>query len=146
MEEGHVPSEIQVQVVWADGTQFVATGLGSQASFVMDVSQESGGTGQGVKPTEALMAALAGCSGVDVLGILLKMRQDVTGLTTNVTGLRAKGLPRPVESAAIEYVVCGREPSEVAVARAMQPSTTSYCGAIASMQAEAKTTYRIEEG
>jgi hypothetical protein len=52
-----VPNQIDVQAVWVDGMQFVARGLGSQASFVMDASQESGGTGQGVKPTEAQNAS-----------------------------------------------------------------------------------------
>jgi putative redox protein len=139
-----VPSEIQVQAVWVDGMKFAARSLGSQASFEMDASQESGGTGQGVKPTEALMAAVAGCSGMDVMSILRKMRQDVTGLTVNVTGVRADEMPRPVASATIEYVVQGHDLSETAVARAVQLSTTRYCGVMASLRAEFTATYRIE--
>jgi len=139
-----VPSEIQVQAVWVDGLEFSARGLGSQASFVMDASLESGGTEQGVKPTEALMAAVAGCSGMDIISILRKMRQQVNGLTINVTGVRADELPRPVASATIEYVVQGHDLSETAVARAVELSTTRYCGVMASLRAEFTATYRIE--
>lgn len=137
--------EVKIQAVWVDGMQFVATGLGSQASFSMDASPESGGASQGVRPTEALLSAVAGCSGMDILIVLRKMKQDVTGLTINVNGVRAEEYPRPVESATVEYVVRGRQVSEAAVARAVRLSETKYCGVMASLKARITTSYRIEE-
>lgn len=137
--------EVKIQAVWVDGMQFVATGLGSQASFSMDASPESGGASQGVRPTEALLSAVAGCSGMDILIVLRKMKQDVTGLTINVNGVRAEEYPRPVESATVEYVVRGRQVSEASVARAVRLSETKYCGVMASLKARITTSYRIEE-
>lgn len=138
-------SEVQIQAVWVDGMQFVARGLGSQATFVMDAAAESGGASQGVRPTEALLSAVAGCSGMDILTVLRKMRQDVTGLTINVTGIRAQEYPRPVESATVEYIVRGRQVSEASVARAVRLSETKYCGVMASLRADITTRYRVEE-
>ena len=137
--------EVKIQTVWEDGMQFVATGLGSQASFRMDAAPESGGASQGVRPTEALMSAVAGCSGMDILIVLRKMKQDVTGLTINVTGVRAEEYPRPVESATVEYIVRGRQVSEASVARAVRLSETKYCGVMASLKARITTSYRVEE-
>jgi putative redox protein len=137
-------SEVQIQAVWVDGMSFVVRGLGSQATFVMDAAPESGGASQGVRPTEALLSAVAGCSGMDVLIVLRKMRQDVTGLTINVSGVRAEDYPRPVETATVEYVVRGHQVSEAAVARAVSLSETKYCGVMASLKAEITTRYRVE--
>ena len=103
------------------------------------------GPTQGVRPTEALLSAVAGCSGMDVLIVLRKMRQDVTGLTINVTGVRAEEYPRPVVTATVEYVVRGHQVSEASVARAVSLSETKYCGVMASLKAEITTRYRVEE-
>jgi len=138
-------SQVGVQVAWREGMQFVARGLSSQASFIMDASEEHGGASQGVRPTEALLAALAGCSGMDVVSILRKMRQQVTGLTINVTGERSEAYPRSVEEATVEYVVRGHQVSEAAVARAIELSRSKYCGVMASLKTRISTSYRVEE-
>lgn len=138
-------SETKIQAEWVEGMRFVARGLGSQATFDMDAAAESGGASQGVRPTEALLSAVAGCSGMDILIVLRKMKQDVTGLTINVTGVRGEEYPRPVEAATVEYIVRGRQVSEASVARAVRLSETKYCGVMASLKAEITTSYRVEE-
>ncbi len=135
----------RAQVKWVEGLQFVARGLGSETAFVLDGAVEDGGLGQGLRPFEALLSAMAGCSAMDVVLILQKMRQEITGLTVNVVGERADDYPRPLVKATLEYVVRGRQLSPQAVERAVRLSREKYCGVIASLKTEVQTSYRIEE-
>ena len=139
-------NEVSIQAVWVGGLQFEAVGATSRTSFVMDAPEDAGGSSEGVRPTEALLAAVAGCSGMDIILMLRKMKQDVTGLTINVTGVRGEDYPRPVESATVEYIVRGHQISETSVARAVKLSETKYCGVMASLKAQITTSYVIEEG
>ena len=139
-------AEVRVQAKWVEGMQFQSTGVSSQATFSMDASEEAGGSGQGVRPFEALLSAVAGCSGMDIILILRKMKQDVTGLTINVAGTRGEEYPRPLEHATVEYVVRGNQLSESAVSRAVSLSATRYCGVMASLKADIETSYVIEQG
>jgi putative redox protein len=136
--------EYHIQATWVSGMQFVARGLESQSAIVMDAPEESGGAGQGMRPTEALLSAVAACSGMDVISILRKMRQNISGVTVNVTGVRAEEYPRAIVHATVEYVVTGTQVSDQAVARAVSLSETKYCGVMASLKAEVLTRYRIE--
>jgi putative redox protein len=135
----------RIEAEWVSGMQFVARGTESQAAFVMDAPEEAGGAGQGIRPTEALLSSMAACSGMDVISILRKMRQEVTGLTVNVVGLRANEYPRAIVSATIEYSVTGKNLSESAVARAVSLSAEKYCGVMASLKAKVATSYIIAE-
>jgi putative redox protein len=139
-------AEYRAQVKWIEGLQFVARGLGSETAIVLDGAVENGGLGQGLRPFEALLSAMAGCSAMDVVLILQKMRQEVTGLTVNVVGERGEEHPRPLVRATIEYVVRGQGLSPQAVERAVRLSQTKYCGVIASLKTEVQATYRVEEG
>ena len=137
-------NEYAVQVVWVEGLQFVARGLESESAFVLDGSVDSGGLGHGMRPTEVLLCAMAGCSAMDVIHILRKMRQQVTGLSVNVLGIRGEEYPRPVQTATVEYVVHGTDLSEGAVSRAIELSEQKYCGVMNTLKTEIKTSYRIE--
>jgi putative redox protein len=139
-------NEYRTQVQWVEGLQFVARGLGSGSAIVLDGSEESGGMGQGMRPFEALLNAVAGCSSMDVVLILQKMRQQVTGLTVNVVGERGDEYPRPLVRATVEYVVRGHDLSPQAVERAVRLSQEKYCGVMASLKAKIEATFRIEEG
>ena len=74
----------EVGVTWVQGEQFVATGTGGH-SIVLD-APAGRDTWQGFKPSELLLAALAGCTAVDVIDILRKKRLRVSGLRVRVHG------------------------------------------------------------
>lgn len=133
----------RVQLKWVEGLQFVARGLESQTAIVLDGATESGGLGQGMRPFEALLCALAGCTGMDVISILAKMRQEVTDFVINIKGERAPEHPRPLVRATLEYVIHGSVTPQ-AVERAINLSQERYCGVKASLKTEILTTYRIE--
>jgi putative redox protein len=94
---------------------------------------------------EALLLSLAGCTGMDVVSVLRKKRQHVTGFYVRVSGTRATEHPKRYVRIKLEYVVRGHDVSEHAVARAIELSQSKYCGVTASLNSEIVTSFRIEE-
>lgn len=134
-----------VDVVWVEGDQFVATGTGGH-SVVMDAP---GGrdSWSGMKPTEMLLAAVAGCTGVDVISILRKMRQHVSGLRVSATGHQRETYPRAFDRIELLYEVRGHDVSSAAVERAIKLSHEKYCSVAATVSGVATITssFWIEE-
>jgi putative redox protein len=127
-----------VAVTWVQGDQFVASGSGGH-SIVLDVP---GGhaTWQGFKPSELLLAALGGCTAVDVIDILRKKRQLVSGLRVTVRGEQREAPPRPYERIMVHYDVHGRGVAEAAVERAISLSQEKYCSVAATLRGVATIT------
>ncbi len=122
--------------------------LGSGYHLELDTPPDHGGTGRGGRPMELLLAGLAGCTGLDVVDIMRKSRQDINGLQVLVNGERATDYPMVFTHIRVEYVVRGRNISEDALQRAIKLSEEKYCSASAMLGKTAKieTSYRIEEG
>ena len=113
----------------------------------MDSTPSVGGEDSGFRPMELLLIGLGGCTAMDVLSILRKKRQEVTGFDVNVEAQQAKDHPHVFTQITINYIILGREINPKAVERAIQLSETKYCPAQA-MLAEAGTivhTYEIIE-
>ncbi len=129
-----------------EGMHFDVT-LGSGYCLELDAAPEAGGKGQGARPMELLLAGLAGCTGVDVIMILRKSRQEITGFEVAVNGVRREVDPRVYTHIRVEYLIRGRNVSEEAVRRAIELSETRYCSASAMLGAVAKieSSYRIEQ-
>lgn len=109
-----------------DNMQFVGTADSGHA-VIMDAPQAVGGNNTGSKPSELLLMAFGGCSGMDVISILRKKKQDVTNFEINVNGDVPESHPRSFTDIYIEYVVTGRNISEEAVQRAIALSLEKYC-------------------
>ncbi|MGI6375836.1 MAG: OsmC family protein [Anaerolineae bacterium] len=133
------------QVKWIEGLQFVAQASDSHAAFVMDGSADHGGLDSGVRPMEALLLSLAGCSAMDVISVMLKKRQDVRGFRVLATGERAEEHPRRWTKIHLEYVFTGVGLSGDAAARSIELSLTKYCGVTASLNSEISSSYRLIE-
>ena len=124
--------------------QFVGTADSGHA-VVMDAPPSVGGHDTGSRPSELLLTAFGGCSGMDVISILRKKKQDVTGFEMNVTGTTQEAHPRFFTDIHIEYVITGRNVSEEAVQRAIDLSIDKYCMVGTTIGKAAKIThsYRI---
>jgi putative redox protein len=98
-------------------------------------------------PMELLLIALGSCTGVDVISILKKQRQDVTDYRIEVTGERRDEFPRSYTRLQVKHVVRGHNVSEQALARAIELSDQKYCSVAATLRgaAEIVTTYEIEQ-
>ena len=100
-------------------------------------------------PMELLLIALGGCTAVDVVSILKKKRERVTGYRVEVRGTRRDEHPRAFTRIEVRHVLRGRGLSERAVARAVELSETKYCSVAATLRptAEIVSTFEIvEEG
>jgi putative redox protein len=137
----------QAKVKYVDGLQFVGEASSGHA-IVMDGEPEFGGNNTAVRPTELILIGLGGCTGMDVISILKKKRQDVRGLEINVSGEKAQDYPKRFTDIGIEFVVTGKNISEEAVKRAIGLSMERYCSVKATIEGPAKVhfTYRIVEG
>jgi putative redox protein len=129
----------------ASGMHFV----GEIDGFRMDLDAEEsvGGVGAGPQPHRLLLEALAGCTAMDVISILRKKRQQVSGLSVEVQGSRADQHPRVYTRIEVLYRVRGQNVDPQAVARAIELSATRYCPVMAMLGkvAEVRTHYEIEE-
>src|SRR5690606_41392991 len=86
----------EVRVVLDEGMHFVGTAYPPEESVAvhMDAKAEVGGQALGARPQSLLLVSLAGCTGMDVISILRKQRQDVTGVEVRGSAERAGGHPR----------------------------------------------------
>lgn len=138
----------KVTTVWEEGFRFRNEDAFGH-TLVLDAPTGAGASFQGFKPAHALLAALASCTGIDVVSILKKQRQQLTGLEINVTGYQRPEPPTPYEEINVEYVLHGVGLDEDAVRRAIKLSEEKYCTVEATIRGVAKVTssYRIlEEG
>ncbi|MBI2305172.1 MAG: OsmC family protein [Chloroflexi bacterium] len=128
----------EVTARWVSDQKFMATDSAGH-SIVMD--------GEGFSPSELLLAALAGCTGIDVISILKKQRQQVTGLEIKATGSQLPDPPWTYQEIHVEYTVRGHHLKESAVTRAIELSETKYCSVGSTISGRAKiiTSYRIVE-
>ena len=120
---------------------------GSGHDLVLDVAEQDGGQNAGPTPTDLLIVGLAGCTGMDVVSILAKMRQEVTGLEIAVHGTRQDEHPQIFRQITVTYVVTGRHLRPENVRRAIELSETKYCtvGATLAPTATITSTFRIIE-
>ncbi|HLZ21346.1 MAG TPA: OsmC family protein [Ktedonobacterales bacterium] len=127
-----------------EGMQFNAK-AGSGHTVMLDAAEHAGGQGAGFVPMEMLLVGLSGCTGMDVISILRKKRQQITGYEVNVRGERAVDNPMVFINITVEHVITGRNVSAEAVARAIELSETKYCGAGAMLSKTARLihTFRI---
>jgi putative redox protein len=131
---------LTAKVTYVKGMQFVGD-VESGHALVMDADPSDSGQNTGPRPMELLLAGAGGCSGMDVISILKKKRQDVTGLEINVTGEKAGDYPKKFTEITLEFVVRGRKISEEAVKRAVELSMTKYCSVKATIEGTAKFHY-----
>ena len=126
-----------IRVKWVDGMRFVATDSAGH-SIVLDSTKTAGGEGSGFTPMQLLLAALGSCTGIDIVDILRKERQQIDDVEIIVTGQRVKEPPRMYSEIHVEYKIRGRDVSEKAVQRAIQLSEEKYCSVEAMLKAKAK--------
>ena len=129
---------IKAQLKWTDGLQFVAR-AGNGPAVVLDSSEG----GSGPSPMEMVLIGVAGCTAIDVILIMQKKRAAIDDFHVNITGQRAEENPKRYTAIQIEFVFYGNDIKPPAVEQAIRLSESKYCGAMASLNAEFETTYRI---
>jgi len=103
-------------------------------SILMDSSPESGGQNFGVRPMQVLLMGLGGCSGIDVISILKKQRQEVVDYKMIVKGEREAGKePSLWKEVDLEFHIYGDVDQDKAE-RAVELSVNKYCSVAATLK------------
>lgn len=119
-------------VTWEGKRHFTArTPDGREARF--DTPESHGGEGTAPTPMEAVLHALAGCAAVDVVSILEKMRQPITGLHVEIDADRAEDHPRVYTAVRMRFVISGDVSPEKAD-RAVSLSEERFCSVSAMLR------------
>ena len=132
----------RASVVWKDGMHF--EGISGGQTVHMDSVPEAGGQSLGMSPMRLVLAALGGCTAMDVISLLHKMRQDVTGLDVEVNAERADDHPKVYPSLELVFKVRGHSIAREMVERAVSLSEDKYCSVGGMLKKAAPITTRIE--
>lgn len=137
---------MDARATWKHGLSFEGWAK-SGFTLPMGTTPEVGGDTDGFKPIELMLVGLAGCTGMDVISILQKKRQDVTAFEVRVDGQRAPDHPRYYTHIKVEFHVTGHNIDRTAVERAVELSATRYCSvqAMLGKAAEIEHVIVIEE-
>jgi putative redox protein len=130
---------MRANVTWSQGMTFegqAETGF----KLPLGASPSVGGDNDGFRPMELIAIGVIGCTAMDVISILKKKRQDITGFEVNLEASRAEDHPKVFTDMKITYRIKGRDIDPTAVERAIELSETKYCPA----QAMFKDTIPIE--
>lgn len=132
-----------VDLNWEGEWEFTAVDADGHTVSIQAPMRDGDEVG-GFKPTHLLLAALGGCTGIDVVSILQKKRQDVTGLEVQVTGSQEEDWPKAWTSFHVHYVVKGRGVDPNAVERSIHLSEGKYCSVGATLKGAASITTSFE--
>ena len=138
---------VNVKMTWDGGIKFSGTGaFGHKIST--DGGKQAGGNEDGFKPTELLLYGIAGCTGIDVVLILEKQRQELTGLEIEVLAHQNENYPKPFHTIEVKYIARGKDLDPKKLAKAIELSESKYCVVSQTVQspAEVKTSYEILPG
>lgn len=111
-------------VTLREGMHFVAV---ADSGRPVDLDSPAMGEGAGASPMEAVLMALAGCSGMDVIAVMRKKRQPVQGLTVVARGERSETYPKVYTTIALEYRCTGAGVDPAALVHAIELSRDRYC-------------------
>ncbi len=129
---------------WIEGRAFLGES-GSGHGIVMDGAPEAGGRNLGIRPMELLLVGMAGCTAFDVVHILEKGREPVTGCEVNAEAVRATDEPKVFTGVHVKYTVTGKGLARDKVERAVALSHEKYCSAsVMFARSGAKITKEIE--
>jgi len=110
----------------------------------MDAHIDVGGNGNGIGPKKLMLSSLAGCTGIDVISILKKMRHEPKYFHIKVTGTLSDTIPKVYESMHLVYEFGGRNLEMEKLQKAVDLSITTYCGVMHMYQRIMTITHEIK--
>ena len=134
---------MNISVNWIDGLLMVGKS-DSGHTITMDGPPESGGENLGVRPMEMLLLGVAGCTMIDVVTTLKKMRQDLSHCETKINAERATDHPKVFTDIHIQFIVKGKDLDSKKVDKAITLSAEKYCSASIMLGEMATITHDFE--
>ncbi len=111
---------------------------------ILDANAEVGGEDSGPRPKALMLSALAGCTGMDVVSMLAKMRVEVEGFDVNIEANLTEEHPKYYDSMHIVYQFKGKDLPMDKLQKAIDLSQERYCGVSFMYKQFAKITHEIK--
>jgi len=134
---------VEVDVEWIEKMKFVGISPLNHR-VVMDTEPRVGGEDTAPRPMEVMLIALGGCTGMDVVSILRKMRVDFDEFHIKIKGERAEEHPKIYTKVEIIYTVKGKDLPEDKIKRAIELSQERYCPISAMIRKTSQLNYSYE--
>ena len=134
---------MNISVKWIDGMLMVGQSDSGHA-IVMDGPPEIGGENLGVRPMEMLLLGMTGCTVIDVISTLKKMREDVVDCQTQVSADRSEEYPKVFTNIHVHFVLRGKQLNPLKVDKAIKLSAEKYCSASIMIGKTAIITHNYE--
>ncbi len=130
-------------VRWIDGMMMVGESASGHA-IVMDGPEELGGKNLGVRPMEMLLLGMGGCTTVDVVSTLKKMRENVQDCRVEISAKRADEHPKVFTAIHLHFIVEGDNLNDKKITKAVSLSADKYCSASIMLAKTATVTHDFE--
>lgn len=130
-----------VNTTWKENMTFDS--LVSGHHVIMDASKDGGGDNLGPRPKELMLTALAGCTGMDVVSILKKMRVEVENFNVNIEANVTEEHPKHYDSLHIIYEFTGKDLPLDKLEKAVKLSQEQYCGVSYMYKKAMEVTFEI---
>lgn len=134
---------MKARVQLVEGMTFVAES-GSGHAVVVDAAADVGGRNLGARPMELVLMGTGACSAIDVVHILRKARQPITGCVVELESERAAEDPKVFTRIHLHYVVTGKGLAAAQVERAIKLSKEKYCSATIMLAKMAEISFDFE--
>ncbi|MDD5385242.1 MAG: OsmC family protein [Gallionella sp.] len=134
---------MKARVKWVEQVSFLGETESSHA-VLMDGSPAAGGRNLGPRPMEMLLLGAGGCTSFDVISILKKSRQAVSGCHVELDAERAETDPKVFTKIHMHFVITGKDIKPEAVEKAIKLSAEKYCSASIMLGATAAVTHDFE--
>jgi len=132
----------KVETAWKGNMKFDA--LVSGHHVIMDALPEVGGENSGPRPKELMLASLAGCTGMDVISILKKMKVNVESFNITTEADVTDEHPKHYSKMHVTYVFKGANLEPEKLKKAVELSQERYCGVSAAYRKAMQLTYEIK--
>jgi putative redox protein len=131
----------EISISWKDGMAFEAEVNGHK--LMLDAGEQHGGRNLGPRPKPLMLVALAGCTAMDVVSILAKMRVELDNFDVSVEGEQSEEQPVHYTSMHIVYEFWGKDLPKDKLEKAISLSQERYCGVSAVYSKVMPVTYSI---
>lgn len=112
--------------------------------IIIDANENVGGENKGPRPKPLMLAALGGCTAMDIVSILRKMRVSFVGINVKVDGELTEEHPKHFYKMHITYEFTGKDMPLKKLEKAVDLSQDKYCGVTASYKKAMEITYEIK--
>ena len=132
---------VEIKTTWKGNMQFESTNPGG--NLMIDGGSENDDNRDGYRPKALMLSSLAGCSGLDIVPLLKKMRAEVDNIEIDVTANLTEEHPKYYDKVHVAYTFYGNNLKKNMIEKAVGLSVEKYCGVMEMFRSFAKVTTEI---